>query len=135
MTDASTVHAALVVAVDTVSGMAKSPVAFREDLIPDGLSNGYFYVEPVAEDNGAIDGTTQSTDRLGFRVVFAWRLTQDPNAGVSAAIAKAKAIRTALAADPIGDARIQVTDTAYDYADHHVIVSLEGVAMYTTTNA
>lgn len=135
MTDASTVHAALVVAVDAVTDMSKSPVAFRVDLIPDGLANGWFYVEPIAEDNGPIDGTTNSTDLLGFRVVFAWRLTQDPNTGAAAAIAKAKAVRVALAADPIGDARIQVADTVYDYADHHVIVSIEGVAQYTTTNA
>lgn len=133
-TTMSAVHAAIVSAVDGVTGMAQSPVSFRTDFIADGVSNGYFYVEPVGVEVGSRNGDV-SIDEATFSVVFAWRLTLAPNDGAQAAMDKANAIRDALHAEPLSGARIDVRAVSYDYEPHHVIVSLETVARYTVSYA
>lgn len=129
-TTMSAVHAGLVALVDAVPGMAQSPVPFRSDVVPDGLSNGYFYVEPVVVDVGAQAGG-MGIDSATFQVVFLWRLTMSPNSGAQAAMDKANQIRDALTVDPVAEARVYVTSVDYEFDLHHAIVSIETVARYT----
>jgi hypothetical protein len=130
MATASGIHTAICAAIEAVDGLTESTLPWSLDAFPETLHSGGFMVRPVdgGEQPSPMAGITAV--ELRFEVLIPWRLTGTPNAHARTGMTKIAAARTALHADPLGDARIRLEPTTYTYSDdgHRMVGRFEVVA-------
>lgn len=117
MSTAAGIHAALITAIDAVTGCRPATTPWTLDAFPATLHNGGFLLIPTVEEPGAEVCGGDALDTLRYRLLFPWRLTLGPSTAAQACMTKVAAVRTALKAAVVSDARVRVEAVSYETSD------------------
>ena len=121
------VHAAIVAAVEAVTGLTEATVPWSLDTFPGSQHDGGFMVVPDGDDGGAFSGGGLSTT-LRFVAYLPWRLTGAPNTAAQACADKVHALRKALLGT-LGAGRCTFGPAAYTLTqDGHVLIASVPIA-------
>lgn len=125
MATAATIHAALVTAIEAVTGLAEAAIPWSLDAWPDSGFDGGFIVQPTGDDGGAFGGSGAAR-RSTYVIHLPWRLTGAPDASMQSALTKVEAVRAALRG-VIGGARVQpgAFTPAYSSDGHTVDLQID----------
>ena len=116
------VHAAIVAAVEAVTGLTEATTPWTLDSFPGSQHDGGFLVLPDTDDGGVLSGGGLSTV-LRFVAYLPWRLTGAPSTAAQACMDKVHALRLALSST-YGGGRCTFGAATYATAqDGHVLIA------------